>query len=146
MSVMPVFFRHSLALVLPLFLSTCCQAQKLQLSTCDTIQATSKTKLNSGTSIELLKSVVFDTTATLLNCQLMDAKTLSPLVGATIQISNTSRSIVKRTDKKGEFEIFTNLEPGEWNLKVEMPGYQCLYVINIIQRGGQWYKIMLSHK
>jgi hypothetical protein len=101
---------------------------------------------NDTTRIRFIKGAVFDTTAILVHGYIIDSKTLLPIQNTEVRLFNMNRQITLQTNNQGEFEIFENLHESPWNLIFRHPEYICLYVVNVIQTGGQWISIRLEHK
>ena len=90
--------------------------------------------------------MVFDTTANLISGSIVDQKTGTPIPGATISLFDVEHHLYTNTNDKGEFRFIENLEHGHWNLLVKHPDYVCMYIVNVIQTGGQVVRIKLEKK
>lgn len=103
--------------------------------------------LNDTSRIKFIKSVVFDTTAILVNGYIVDSKTLLPIQNTEVKFFSKDVKITLETNNNGEFKIFKNLNSTiTWNMYFNHPDYICLYVNNVVQSGGQWFYIKLEHK
>lgn len=100
---------------------------------------------NDTTRIKFIKGVVFDTTATLIHGYIVDSS-FKPIQNSDVTLFTQNQKITLLTNTQGEFEIFQNFYQGSWNLLVKNPDYICLYVVGVIQTGGQWFYIKLQHK
>jgi hypothetical protein len=100
---------------------------------------------NDTSRVKFIKGVVFDTTATLIHGFIVDSA-FHPILNADITLFNSDKRIKLLTNSVGEFEIFQRLEDGGWNLLIKHENYVCLYVVDVIQTGGQWFYIKLEHK
>jgi len=100
---------------------------------------------NDTTRIRFIKAAVFDTTATLIHGYIIDSS-FAPIQNSEVTLFNRDQRITLLTNSEGEFEIFQNLYPAGWNLLVKNPDYICLYIVDVIKTGGQWFYIKLQHK
>lgn len=100
---------------------------------------------NDTSRIKFIKGVVFDTTATLIHGYIVDSA-FQPIQNSDVTLFNKDERITLLTNNQGEFEIFQNFYRDGWNLLVKNEQYICLYVINVIQTGGQWFYIKLQYK
>jgi hypothetical protein len=102
--------------------------------------------LNDTSRIKFIRSVVFDTTATLVHGYIIDSKTLLPIQNTEVKLFSRDNKITLLTNSNGEFKIFQNLYATSWNMYFSHSDYICLYVTDVIQSGGQWFYIKLEHK
>ena len=100
---------------------------------------------NDTSRIKFIKGVVFDTTATLIHGYIVDSS-FRPIQNCDVSLFNRNEQITLQTNSNGEFEIFQNLYQDGWNLLVKNPDYICLYIVGVIQTGGQWFYIKLARK
>lgn len=64
----------------------------------------------------------------------LDKQSLSPVIGATVQILNTNKGT--KTDEKGMY-LLSDIEPGRYELKVSYIGYKEVSLSNIIVSSGK---------
>ena len=100
---------------------------------------------NDTSRIKFIKGAVFDTTATLIHGYIID-NLFQPILNSDVTLFNQNQKITLLTNSIGEFEIFQNFNQDGWNLLVKNSNYICLYVVNVIQTGGQWFYIKLQHQ
>ena len=103
-------------------------------------------KYNDTSRVKFIKSVIFDTTATLVHGYLIESNSFRPIPNAEVTLFSRNEKIITSTNLKGEFEIFQNLNEGPWNLLVKHSNYICLYISAVIKSGGQWFYIKLEPK
>jgi hypothetical protein len=102
--------------------------------------------MNDTSKVKFIKSTVFNGSATLIHGYIVEKNSQQPIGNAHVAILSIKRSIETRTNNQGEFEIFTNLGAGSWNLYVKHDDYICIYVIDIIKADGQWIYVKLERK
>jgi hypothetical protein len=132
-----------------LFLISCSPAKSNKVirehGECNVAYLNIDNRKNDTTRIKIIKSVVFDTTATLIHGHIIDSS-FKPIQNSDVTLFNQNQRITLLTNSQGEFEIFQNFYQGGWNLLVKNPDHICLYVADVIQTGGQWFYIKLQHK
>lgn len=113
---------------------------------CNTAYLNFDNKLNDTFRVKFINSVVFDTTAKLIHGYIVDSKTLLPVQNTDVKIFNKNQEITLLTNNQGEFEIYQNLWGDSWNMIFKHPDYICMYVVDVVQAGGQWFYVKLEHK
>ncbi len=103
-------------------------------------------KNNDTLTIRILKTVVLDTSATLIHGTLLDYKTSKPISDANVELFSLDLKFTAKSNNSGEFEIFQNLREGPWNINISHENYSCLYIVNAVQAGGEWLEIKLQSK
>jgi hypothetical protein len=113
---------------------------------CYATQLSADNRLNDTSKVKFIKSVVFDTSAILIHGYIVEKNSYQPIEHADVAFINRRRFIKTHTNSQGEFEIFEDLEEGQWNLSVKHDNYICIYVLDIVKAGGQWFYVKLEHK
>ncbi len=133
-----------------LFLLLSCNVTKPKIVTrehgeCNITTLNFDNEKNDTSRLKFINSVVFDTTANLVHGQITD-RLLRPIQNCDVTLFNSEQKFTLLTNNNGEFEIFKNFLGGSWNILVKHQNYICLYVINVVQTGGQWFLIKLEPK
>jgi hypothetical protein len=128
--------------ILILILTSCTNSKRNNLSDCEIISDFTLDR----SKVELINSVVFDTTAILVNGTIIDLESKAPLNNAEVKLYNKNINFIAKTDSSGEFKIFENLKPGQWDILIQHDNYDCLVVKDIIKSGGQWFVFKLNRK
>ena len=136
-------------LIISIFLASCSSTKSTKVvrdhGDCYVATLNFDNSLNDTSRVKFLKSAVFDTTATLVHGYIIDSKTHKPILNTDVEIFNSRERIKLLTNSQGEFEIFQDLGNSSWNMVFKQQNYICLYVVNVIQAGGQWFIITLEH-
>lgn len=128
--------------ILILFFTTCTNSKRSDLNDCEIISEFSYDK----TKVELINSVVFDTTAVLVHGTVIDRETKVSLINAEVQLYDKKVEFMTKTDSSGEFKIFENIKPGQWDILIKHDNYDCMIVKDLIKSGGQWFVFKLNEK
>jgi len=126
------------------FLTSCKSSQKSGQSECVIVTFHFDKNEKYNGKINLINSVVFDTTATLIHGYVTDQETNKPLENTIIIFFDGQEQYLDTTNNKGEFEIFKNISKRQWNIKLIKLKYQCLIVEDVIHAGGQWFNFKLT--
>lgn len=130
------------ASILILLFTTCTNSKRNDLNDCDIISGLTSNK----SKVELIRSVVFDTTAILLHGTVIDRETKKFLINAEVKLYNKKINFITKTDSRGEFKIYENIKPGKWDLLIKCDSYDCMIIKDLIKSGGQWYIFKLNEK
>jgi hypothetical protein len=141
--------KNSCWILISLFLLSCSTSETTKIvrdhGECNVAYLNIDNSKNDTSRVKFIKGVVFDTTATLIHGYIVDSS-LQPIQNSDVTLFNRDQRITLLTNNQGEFEIFQNFYGGAWNLLVKNENYICLYLVDVIQTGGQWFYIKLQHK
>ena len=106
-----------------------------------------KNNRNNTEIINILKTISFDTTATLIHGYVLDYETSKPIVNAAVSLFSYTIAYTTSTNNDGEFEIFEDLTKGHgWNININDSNHICLFIVNAVQANGEWLEIKLHSK
>ena len=129
-----------------MFLYSCSAINKPVNEPCIQTTAHLENSKNDTSVLILKEAMVFDTTATLIEGQVLDNKSYEPIENASMILKGDSDFIRDTTNSKGEFKIFRNLLHPNYNLEISKNNYACLLISHVIQTGGQIYIFKLKRK
>ena len=121
--------------ILILIFTTCTNYKRNDINDCEIISDLTSEK----SKVELINSVVFDTTAILVHGTVIDRETKEPLINAEVKLYNNKMNFFSKTNSSGEFKIYENIKPGKWDLLIEHTNYNCMIIKDLIKSGGQWF-------
>ncbi len=128
--------------ILILIFTTCTNSKRNNINDCEIISDFYSDKLK----VELINSVVFATTAILVQGTFIDRETKEPLINAEVKLYNNKMNFFSKTNSSGEFKIYENIKPGKWDLLIKHTNYNCMIIKDLIKSGGQWFIFKLNQK
>jgi len=107
---------------------------------CYSVKFTGKNINTNKFTLTIDKTIVFDTTANLLNVKLVSPNR-TPIKDASISMTKDSSTIDGLSDNDGEFQVFQNGFSGNWDIKIQHSEINCISIEDFEIRGGQWITI-----
>lgn len=122
--------------------------KNLPIAGCDTATFHFSNAQNDTSKVIYLSGVVFDTTACMLNVEVVDNITMRPIEKAQVAFDVGENNFSKNTDKKGEVNFFSELicGPNETYIFITTPGYNCTKIKYSQYAGGLCMKVKLRKK
>jgi len=99
---------------------------------------------NDTNRLLVTRTYVFDTTAKMIKGIIVDQASGLGIDNVEVNLFHYTDQIKTISNKSGEFKIFENILLYDWNMIVRKPGYICMYIVNVIQTGGQEVVIKLQ--
>lgn len=122
-----------------LLLMISCNVDHPAANACETIRAAEP-----NVKFASEQKFVFDTTANVFRCRVVDSLTKAPVSEVKLQFIQGNQKIEFYTDSTGEAGVFRDNFRGLWELNIEHDQYKCLKIIDIKIGGGVWADIQMK--